>query len=154
MSHGLWWKPFREGSCPDFGRVRPIHLSDVATIERRQDVRNGEVTSTARMQWAKPQVAPRAGEYLSIHQRYGKVLVVVDRVSRSCICCPSALLFLHTSDVEGVLPQRRVCECVGKRVWQDSSAWFEAPESGVCKRVGSDSIRKISDAIKAKGRQQ
>lgn len=155
MSHGLWWKTFREGSCPDFGRVRPVHLPDIASIERRQEIREGRVVTMTRLQWAKAQVAPRAGEYLSLHQRYGKVMVVVDRVSLSCICCPTALVFLHVAEVEGVLPQRRVCECVGKISWQDAAAWSTPPEAGLCRRVGSDSLRRISDAInqKLKGRQ-
>jgi len=147
---------YREGTCPEFGRVRPVHLHDVVAIERRTEVRESIVTMITRLAWnAKSLSVPKIADYISLHEAGGKTLYVVERVSRSCVCCPErSLLFLHVATVEGVVPQSRLCECATKRHWHESMAWADAPESGLCKRVGSDSLLRISEAIKDRGRRK
>jgi hypothetical protein len=147
---------FREGVDPDFGRVRPVHVTDVLHIERRTEVRESTLTMMTRLAWnAKSLSVPKVADYVSLHEVDGKRLYVVDRLSRSCVCCPQrSLLFLHVTPVEGVAPQNRLCECATKKHWHQSMAWADAPESGLCKRVGSDSLLRISEAIKDKGRRK
>lgn len=153
MSRGIWRIRYREGQCSEFGRVRPVHLTEVDTIERRTEVREGLATMMIRLGWKAGAPTPKAGEYLSMHERYGKTLVIVDRVSRSCVCCSDrAVTFIHATDVEGVLPQARTCECVSKRIWAESAAWNSAPGDGKCRRSGANSLSQISDAIKEKTR--
>lgn len=140
---------FREGSCPEFGRVRPVHLDELVSMEHRLEVRDYDVVSMMRLGWAPKRLTlPKAGEYLSLHMRTGKYLVEVDRVHKSCVCCSGAMTFVHATNVSGVAPQDKACQCASSRTWRDSAAWSNPPDHGLCKKVGANSLLDISEAIK------
>lgn len=145
---------YREGVCPEFGRVRPVHLTDVKEIERRTEVRENNLTMMTRLTWNEKSLSvPKITDFISLHEADGKKLYVVDRVTRSCVCCPQrSLLFLHLTPVEGVLPRSHLCECATKKYWHQSMAWADAPEAGLCRKAGNDSLLRISESIKARGK--
>ena len=145
---------YREGDCPDFGRVRPVHLHELSAVESRLELRGGRALQAHRLWWTgSPLSVPSQGQYLSLHRRSGKWLALVDRVSMSCVCCPGAAVFIHVSEVDGVLPQGAVCGCAARLEWAESAAWGEQPGTGLCRKAGAGSLSRISDAIKRKAGQ-
>jgi len=141
---------YKEGVCAEFGRVRPVHLSDLLSIERRLEIHGKTATAAMRLAWAGKSPAPAVGEYLSLHHRTGKTLVFVVRSSVSCRCCPGAVVFLHIGEVEGVLRHPEVCACSSGSEWAESAAWGQAAGDGLCRKVCAGSLAAISEAIKAK----
>jgi hypothetical protein len=150
---GLIRRRFRENQCPEFGHVRPVHLDEIVSMERRLRLVGTQAIETTRLGWVSrsPLTFPKVGGYISVHLADGKRLMIVERVSLSCVCCPGrAMTFVTAADVEEAMPQINVCDCARKREWSTSVKWTEAPEYGLCRKVGSDSLLVISQAIKTK----
>ena len=151
MSKGQHRLRYREGVCPEFGRVRPIHLAEFISMESRQQVDQASVECLTRLGWSGATPLPKVGDYVSVHQKGGKFLAIVAKVVQSCVCCAArAMWFVYLASVQGVLRQDTVCECASSREWLEASDWLPSPDSGKCKRVGSGTLLQISHAIKQK----
>lgn len=151
---GMRGMRYREGLCPKLGRIRPVHLGEWSSLERRMDVFGGRIVSTSRMVWQGSLPVPKMGEYLSLHGQHGKELVIVRGNSVSCVCCWAAAKFVVVSSVDGVMPQGAVCKCAIGKKWLDSMTWGKAPGEGRCRKAGSGSLAMISRAIKQKDKAQ
>lgn len=147
---GMRGMRYREGLCPKLGRIRPVHLGEWSSMERRMDASADGVACTTRMVWQGSLPVPKAGEYLSVHGRHGKELMIVMGNSASCVCCWNAAKFVVLSGVAGVMPQAAVCKCAAEKKWMDAVTWGKAPGEGLCRKAGSGSLAAISRAIKQK----
>lgn len=141
---------YKEGPCPEFGKVRPIHLHELTSVERRLEVSQRRVVAAVRLGWRGYSSVPKPAEYVSLHTRQGKTLMVVDRVAPHCFCCYTAPIFVYALEVEGVLPQGKICDCALDTEWVDSAVWNAPPGEGSCRKAGSKGLLAISEAIKRK----